>query len=143
MHSARLLVIKAHPDMAHAPRKRILISSFIIGLYDRHLASSLAVVKIQTAANATRLTAKGEAVSATNGTSAAQTTFCLTKQASLTPRFLKSLQARRLLKKKKTSSWQLLKCSTRFEGFPIQARTTQNNAEYGCGQYSYFKSDCC
>ena len=62
MHRARLLVLKAHPDLAHAPRKRILISSFLLGLYDRQLASSLAVVKIQTAANAEGLAANGEAV---------------------------------------------------------------------------------
>ena len=62
MHRARLLVIKAHPDLAHAPRERILITSFLLGLYDRQLASSLAVVKIQTAADAERLAAEGEAV---------------------------------------------------------------------------------
>ena len=57
MHRARLLVIKAHPDLAHAPRERILITSFLLGLYDRQHASSLAVVKIQTAADAERLAA--------------------------------------------------------------------------------------
>ena len=62
MHRARLLVLKAHPDLAHAPRERILITSFILGLYDRQLASSHAVVKIQTAADAERLAAEGEAV---------------------------------------------------------------------------------
>ena len=62
MHRARLLVLKAHPDLAHASRKRILITSFLLGLYNRQLASSLAVVKIQTAADAERLTAEGEAV---------------------------------------------------------------------------------
>ena len=62
MQRARLLVIKAHPDLAYAPRERILITSFLLGQYDRHLASSLAVVKIQTAADAERLAAEGEAV---------------------------------------------------------------------------------
>ena len=62
MHCARLLVLKAHPDLAHASRVRILITSFLLGLYNRQLASSLAVVKIQTAADAERLAAEGEAV---------------------------------------------------------------------------------
>ena len=62
MHRARLLVIKANPDVAHAPSKRIPITSFLLKLYDRQLASSLAVVKILTAADAERLAAEGEAV---------------------------------------------------------------------------------
>ena len=62
MHRARLLVLKAHPDLSHASRKRIIITSFFLGLYDRKLASSLAVVKIQTAADAERLAAEDEGV---------------------------------------------------------------------------------
>ena len=62
MHRARLLVLKDHPDLAHAPRERILITSLFLGLYNRQLASSLAVVKIQTAADTERLAAEGEAV---------------------------------------------------------------------------------
>ena len=62
MHRARLLVLKAHPYLAHAVRERILVTSFLIGLYDRQLAASLAVVKIQTAADAERLAAEGDAV---------------------------------------------------------------------------------
>ena len=59
MHRARLLFLKAHPDLAHASRERILITSFLLGLYDRHLASFLTVVRIKTAADAERLAAKG------------------------------------------------------------------------------------
>ena len=62
MHCARLFVLKAHPDLAHAHRERILITSFLLGLYDRQVASSIAVVKIQTAADAERLAAESEAV---------------------------------------------------------------------------------
>ena len=62
MNRARLLVLKAHPDLAHASRERILIKGFLLGLYDHQLASSHAVVKIQTAVNAERLAAEGEAV---------------------------------------------------------------------------------
>ena len=62
MHRERLLVLKAHPDLAYASRKRILVMSLFSGLYDCQLASSLAVVKIQTAADAERLAAENEAV---------------------------------------------------------------------------------
>ena len=62
MHRARLLVFKAHPDLAHAARERILVTSFLIGLYNRQRAASLAVVKIRTAADAERLAAAGDPV---------------------------------------------------------------------------------
>ena len=62
MHRARLLVLKAHPDLAHSSRERIFVTCFLLGLYDRQLASSLAVVKIQTAADAERLAAESKAV---------------------------------------------------------------------------------
>ena len=58
-HRVRLFVLKAYPDLAHAPRERILVTSFLLGVYDRQLASTLAVIKIQTAADA--LAAEGEA----------------------------------------------------------------------------------
>ena len=35
MHRARLFVLKAHLDLAHAPRQSILITSFLLKLYDR------------------------------------------------------------------------------------------------------------
>ena len=60
--SAKLLVLKAHPDLDHLARERILLTSFLMGLYDRHLASSLAIAKIQTAANAEGLAIEGESV---------------------------------------------------------------------------------
>ena len=62
MHRARLLVLTAHPALAHASRERILITCLLLGLYDRQLASSLPVVKIQTAADGEQLAAEGEAV---------------------------------------------------------------------------------
>ena len=58
----RLLVLKAHPDMPHAHRERILITSFVNGLYDRQLAASLAVVKPTSASEAQRIASEGEAV---------------------------------------------------------------------------------
>lgn len=62
MHRARLFVLKAHLDFAHASREQIIVTSFLYGLYDREFASSLAVVNIQTAADAERLTAESKAV---------------------------------------------------------------------------------
>ena len=62
MHRARLLVLKAHPHLADGSRERILITSILIRLYDRQLASSFVVVKIETDANAEQLAAQGEAV---------------------------------------------------------------------------------
>lgn len=49
MLRARLLVIKAHPNVAHPARERIIVISFLIGLYNRQLAASLALARIQNA----------------------------------------------------------------------------------------------
>ena len=62
MHWVRLLVVKAHPNLEHSARERILITSFMLGLHDKQLAASLAVVIVQTVAKAERLAAEGEAV---------------------------------------------------------------------------------
>ena len=62
MHRARLLALKAHPELTHASRERILITHFLLGLYDRQLAKSIAVAQIKTAAEAERLAVEGEAV---------------------------------------------------------------------------------
>ena len=62
MHRARLLVLKAHPDLAHGARERILITSFLTGLADRQLAASLAVAKITSSSDAEKLAAEGESV---------------------------------------------------------------------------------
>ena len=55
MHRARLLVFKAHLNLAHASRELILGKSFLLDLYDLQLAAFIAVVKIQPAADAERL----------------------------------------------------------------------------------------
>ena len=62
MRRTRLLVLKAHPNLEHSARERILVTSFLLGLHDKQLAASLAVARIQTAAEAERLAAEGEAV---------------------------------------------------------------------------------
>ena len=62
MHRVRLLVLMANPNLKHSARERILITSFMLELHDKQLAASLAVVKVQTAGEAERLAAEGEAV---------------------------------------------------------------------------------
>ena len=62
MRRVRLLVLKAHPNLEHSARERILITNFMLGLHDKDLASSLAVVRVQTAAEAERLASEGEAM---------------------------------------------------------------------------------
>ena len=62
MRRVRRLVNKAHPGLAQNVRERILTTSFLLGLYDRQLASSLAVAKIKDSAEAEKLAAEGESV---------------------------------------------------------------------------------
>ena len=62
MLRARLLVIKAHLNLSHPDRERILDTSFLIGLYDWQLAATLALPRIQSAADAERLALEEEAV---------------------------------------------------------------------------------
>ena len=109
MHRTRLLVLKAHPDYAHASRKRILITSLLLGLYDRQLALSHAVVKIQTAADAERLAAEGEAVRRDQRSRRSTINFLPEGPRAWTPRSLKSPRTRSPSTKKKRSSWQRLK----------------------------------
>ena len=45
-HRARLLVLKAYPNLSYLPRERILITSFLPGHYDSQIAASIDVVKI-------------------------------------------------------------------------------------------------
>ena len=53
---------KAHLDLAQTARERILVTSFLLGLYDRQLASSLAVAKIKDSSEAEKLAAEGVSV---------------------------------------------------------------------------------
>ena len=62
MRRVRTLVGKAHPDLAQPARERILVTSFLLGLYDRQLAASLAVATIHDSSDAERLAAEGESV---------------------------------------------------------------------------------
>ena len=129
MHCARLLVLKEHPDLAHASRERILITSLLLRLYDRQLASSLAVVKIQTAADAERLAAEGEAVRRDQRSRRSTNNFLPDEPSAKHSGSLEEPSDAEPLEKKKTSSWQLSERSTRPEGVPIQARTPKNGAE--------------
>ena len=60
MNRMRLLVMRAHPDLSHKERKRILISNFQLGLRDQELATSLAIATLATSAEAERKATEGE-----------------------------------------------------------------------------------
>ena len=60
MNRMRLLVIRAHPDLSHKERERILISNFQLGLRDKKLATSLAIAILSTSAEAERKATEGE-----------------------------------------------------------------------------------
>ena len=62
MHRVRLLVMKGHTNLVHSAREPIFNTRFMLGLHDKQLAASVEVVKVQMAAKAERLAAKGEAV---------------------------------------------------------------------------------
>ena len=57
MHRDRLLVLNLHPNLEHSASERILITRFMLGLHDKQLETSLAVVKLQKPAEAERMTA--------------------------------------------------------------------------------------
>ena len=62
MHYIRLLVLKEHPNFDYVFVKRILVNSFLFGIYDRKFDAFLDVLNSLTAADAKRLVAEGEAV---------------------------------------------------------------------------------
>ena len=60
MNRIQLLVMRAHPDLSHKERERILVSNFQLGLPDQELATSLAIATISTSAEAERKATKGK-----------------------------------------------------------------------------------
>ena len=60
MNRMRLLVMRAHPDLSHKERERILVSNFQLGLRDQELATSLAIATLSTSAEAERKATEGE-----------------------------------------------------------------------------------
>ena len=85
MHRARLLVLEAHNDLAHASRERILITRLLLWRYNRQLASAIAVVKIQTAADAQRLAADSVAVRRDQRSRSSTNNFLLNKLSAHDP----------------------------------------------------------
>ena len=149
MHCARILVLKAHPDLAHAPREHILITSFLLGLYDCQLASSLGVVKIQTAADAERLAAEDEAVRRDQRSRRSTNNFLPEEASALDPEVLEeSSDAEPLDEEERELMAALGTFNTTRKNFnsitnpPERQRATSTTRCYGCGQYGQFKSDC-
>ena len=56
----RLLIMRAHPEMGHKVRKRILITSFQLGLRDQDLSASLAIASITMSAETERRATEDE-----------------------------------------------------------------------------------
>ena len=54
MNRMRLLVMRAHSDLSHNERKRILVPNFQIGLRDQKLETLLAIATLSTSAEAER-----------------------------------------------------------------------------------------
>jgi hypothetical protein len=60
MNRLRLLVMRAHPELSHKERERILVSSFTLGLRDHELATSLTMASVTSSAEAERRATEGE-----------------------------------------------------------------------------------
>ena len=60
MNRLRLLVMRAHPELGHESRERILVTSFTLGLRDQELATSLTMASVATSAEAERRATEGE-----------------------------------------------------------------------------------
>lgn len=55
MNRVNLVVLAAHRKVKHKDRKKILISNFIRGLYDNHLALQISTISPTTAAEAEQI----------------------------------------------------------------------------------------
>jgi len=62
MNWIRLLVLKAHRDLNHTQRERILVTCFVRGLFNKSLSTYLATVNPATAAKAERIAGTGDAI---------------------------------------------------------------------------------
>ena len=60
MNRLRLLVMRAHPELSHKERERILVPSFILGLRDHELSTSLTMASVTSSAEAERRATEGE-----------------------------------------------------------------------------------
>ena len=60
MNRLRLLVMKAHPNLAYEEKDRALVSYFLLGLRDRELASTISVTSIPDSTEAERRAVNGE-----------------------------------------------------------------------------------
>ena len=80
MNRLRLLVLRAHPDLAHKDRDRILTTEFISGLRDQKLSMALSMASIQSSADAERKATEGDSVRKNAKSKKAAYTHCMPEQ---------------------------------------------------------------
>ena len=82
MNRLRLLVMRAHSDLGYKERERILISSFILGLRDQKLSTSLSMASVSSSAEAERRATEGESAKR-NARNKELNSNCLPKHAEV------------------------------------------------------------
>ena len=146
MHRVRLLVLKAHPTLEHAARERILISSFMLGLYDRQLAANLAVVKVQTAAEAERLAAEGEVVRRDQRTRKYTGNYLLPSASKSEPEEVEEYIYLSDKEEEDELVAAIADLRARRGNLPDQLagrrEATDSTKCYNCGQFGHYKADC-
>ena len=138
-------MLKAHPDLVHASRERILVTSFLLGLYDRQLASFLAVVKIQTAADAERLAAECEAVRRDQRPCRSLNNFLLEEACGEHPEDEDCYDPEAEPPDDKDGDHTAARSASGANqriNFAGRRSATATTRCYGCGQYGHFHCDC-
>ena len=85
MNRLRLLVLRAHPDLSHKDRDRILTTEFVSGLRDQDLSMSLAMAAIKTSADAEKKATEGESVRRNARSKKSTYMHCLPEQPAESP----------------------------------------------------------
>ena len=80
MNRLRLLVLRAHPDLSHKDRDRILTTEFVSGRRDHKLLMALSMASIQSSADAERKATEGESVRRNAKSKKSAYTHCLPEQ---------------------------------------------------------------
>ena len=146
MLRARLLVIKAHLNLAYPDRERIFVTSFLIGFDDRQLAASLAVARVKHAADAERLAVEGEAVRHDKRSRRSNLNLLhefVDDQEDYPGAELDSLdEEEHELTAALNNFSASRRADTQSRKLPERKKGNCTLKCYGCGQLGHFKSDC-